>query len=88
MASTGFSEPSPRLLYHRAPAKNACCALNLRGKKLLYDPADPRPKRHRQAEPKRPRGFQIDHPLDVPRLLDRQVAGFVPFRILSKYVAG
>src|SRR5438046_320806 len=83
MASMGFSEPSPRLLYHPARRKNARCALNLRGKKLpvrLFDhPIGPHEKRRRNRETQSACRLPVEHQLELRRLLDRQVGGLRAF---------
>src|SRR5262249_41373665 len=47
----------------------------------------PRQQRRRDRQPERPGRLEVDHQLESGRLLDRQVAGPAPRKILSTYTA-
>src|SRR5205823_1382187 len=77
MASMGFSEPSPRLLYHPAHGETQTETLNLRGKnylcRLFDHPIGPHEKRRRNREIQSACRLPVEHQLELRRLLDRQV---------------
>jgi hypothetical protein len=69
-AESDKSEPKPLKVRH-SPNPHFVGGVS----RLLYDLIRPQEQRRRDGEAERFRGLHIDHKLELPRLLDRQVAG-------------